>query len=141
VLEVIPERLTFDDNLFDCRHRIQHVDVAKTLPAETAQRPAQFLCLPAHDMFAKVPLGTALVARLAELFRHIQDNRHWDHMILPRQRHQRLARLWLHVGGVDDGQAASSEPFGGDELEHIKRVNGGRLIVFVVGHQSAAEVG
>ena len=62
-------------------------------------------------------------------------------MILPRQRDQRLARFRLRVGGVDHGQATGGQAFGSDELEHIEGVVCCGLVVLVVGHQAATEVG
>ena len=62
-------------------------------------------------------------------------------MELPRQGYEWLARLGLHVGGVHDGQPPGSQPLGRDEVQHLKGVVGGGLIVLVVADQPAALVG
>ena len=49
-----------------------------------------------------------------------------------RQLDQRLARLRLHVGGVDDRQAAGGQTLGGDEVQRLEGVAGRRLVVLVV---------
>ena len=60
---------------------------------------------------------------------------------LSRQRDQRLARLGLHVGGIDDREQAAREPLRRDEVQHLEGVTGRRLVVLVVGDQAAARVG
>ena len=47
----------------------------------------------------------------------------------------------LHVRGVDDRQRPPASRFARDEVQHLKRIFGGGLVVFVVGDQAPAEVG
>ena len=57
------------------------------------------------------------------------------------KRDQRFARLSLHVRRIDDGQLACRQSFGRDEVQHLERVFGRRLIVLVIGNKRAAKVG
>jgi hypothetical protein len=61
-------------------------------------------------------------------------------VVLPGELDQRLAGLRLHIGSVDRGQAAQSEPLGGDEVQHLKGVARGRLVVRIVADQAPAGV-
>src|SRR5262249_10383131 len=71
----------------------------------------------------------------------IQHQRHRDHVILARQCDQRLACLHLHVGSVDDGQLSGRKPFRSDKVQDLESFFGCSLVVLVIRHQGAAEVG
>jgi hypothetical protein len=58
----------------------------------------------------------------------------------PRQIHQRLPGLRLHIRRVDHGQPTSGQPLAGDVVQHVERVTGDRLVVLIPTHQAPAEI-
>ena len=52
-----------------------------------------------------------------------------------RELDERLPRLGLDVGGVDDGQPPAREPLRRDEVQHLEGVLRRRLVVLVVGDE------
>src|SRR5205085_5494958 len=114
-------------------------DMAKTFTLKTAQRTAQLLALVAHDVRPEGALGTLAVALLTELLRQVEHDGHRQTVILTRQRHERLARLCLHIRGIHDRAAPSRQALGGNEAQDLKGVPGGRLVVFIITDQTAAD--
>ena len=62
-------------------------------------------------------------------------------MIFLGELEQRLSRLRLDVGGVDDRQPTGFQAFGGDQMQHLKGRRRGVLGILVIGHQGATHVG
>ena len=91
-------------------------------------------------MDAEIAVGAALVALEADALRQIEDEGDGQGMIFAGKGDQRLARLRLDVGGVDDGQLHALKPLGGDEVKQRESVFGRGLIVLVVGDESSAEI-
>ena len=54
-------------------------------------------------------------------------------VILPGERYQRLTRLWLYAGGVNDGKAAGAQTCIRNEVEHCKSVGRCGLVGGVIG--------
>nr|WP_276602773.1 hypothetical protein [Nannocystis pusilla] len=119
----------------------QHVHVTKTLALQLAQRLAQQAALLADQRRSERTIAALLRPLEAHLRRHVEHDRHRHRVLLARQRQHRLARLGLHVGRVDHRQQPAVEPLAGDREQQLERVAGRLLIVLVVGHQAAAEVG
>src|SRR5215472_2244150 len=82
--------------------------VPKTLTFQAANGPSQLCRLIPHDVGPKLAVSTRLIALLAQLFGQVEDDRNREHMKLSGQLDQRLTRLWLHIGRINDG-----EPSGG----------------------------
>ena len=116
--------------------------MAEALALEPAQRAAELRGLVADDVRAEVAVGP--LARCARGRRRsgrsstIATGSTW---CSPASVDERLARLGLHVGRVDDGEPAAREPLAGDVVQHLEGVVGRGLVVLVVGDQAAAEVG
>ena len=72
--------------------------------SEAAQRAAQLAALVADDVRAEVAVRPRAVALLADALGQVEHDRDRQHVVLARQRDERLARLGLHVRRVDDGQ-------------------------------------
>ena len=124
----------------DLLRRVQHVHGAEPFAAQTAQPAAELAALAAEHVRAEVPVRPARVPLRAELLRQVEHDRGRQHVVLAGQHDQLAAGFGLHVGGVDDGQAAGLEALAGDELQHLERGRRGGLVVLVVGDQAAAEV-
>ena len=88
--------------------------------------------LAANGMSATSTIHPGTVALLTNVFRQIEDDRHWQGMVLAGQSDQRLSRLRLHVRGVDDRQSASCEPFRGDIVQNLESIICRVLIVLVI---------
>ena len=78
---------------------------------QSAQRAPQLLRLIAHDVRPEVAVRRVAVPLVAELLRQVEHDRDRQDVILARQLDQRLARLRLHVGGVDHRQLARASRF------------------------------
>ena len=115
--------------------------MAKTFTLEMAQRASQLLALVAYDVRPKGALRTLAVAFLTELLGQVEHDGHWQAVILTRQRYERLARLRLDIRGVHDREASSRQALGSDEAQDLKGVPGGRLVVFIIRDQTAADIG
>ena len=120
---------------------LDDVREAEALLLQVAQRAAQVPCLAADDVRAEGAVRTRGVARLAGRLGRVDDDRGREQVVLAGDPHERLAGLLLDVGGVDDRQPAAGEPPGRDLVQHRERVLGRVLVVGVVGHERAAEVG
>ena len=111
VLQVIPERLPLDLGRLYFFRRMQHVNMAKSFTLQIPQGPAQLLRLLANDVWPEIRGPGRFRFRSWQSFsgrsKTIATGRQW---ILPRQRHDRLARFRLHVGRVDDHQFPGGQP-------------------------------
>jgi hypothetical protein len=90
--------------------RAQDVDVPKPLPLQTAQAPPELHRLVSHDVRPERAVRPGLVPLVAHVLRQPQHDRHRQHVVLPRQLDQRLARLRLHVRRVDHRQQPPRQP-------------------------------
>ena len=90
----------------DLLRRLQDEDVPEALVLEAAQRAPHLLRLLAHDVRPELPVGAAGVALVADALGQREHDRDRQAVELARERHQRLARLGLHVGRVDDRELA-----------------------------------
>jgi hypothetical protein len=114
--------------------------VAESLVLQVAERSPQRLGVLAGHVRSEGPIGPSLVALVAELVGKVQDDRHREAVVLPRERDDGLARLRLHVRGVDDRDLAGGETLLRDEIEHVEGVVGRGLAVLVVRDEAAAIV-
>ena len=89
-------------------------------------------------MRAKLAVGAADVAILAEPLRKIKDDGNGKQMVLARQLDQRLSRLRLHVCGINHGELAAAQPLAHNGMKQIECIIGRRLVVLVVRDQGAA---
>ena len=94
----------------------------------------------AQHMRPEAPVRPARVARRAGGLGQVQDDRHRQHVMLPGQLDERLARARLDAGRVDNGQPPGRQPLARDEVQHVEGVGGGGLVAAVVADQPAAEV-
>jgi hypothetical protein len=148
LLAIVPERLALDlrhlvdQPLASARLRVeaQAMHVPESLAIQVSQRSAHLNNLVANDVAAKIPVGAAFIAFVADAIGHIQHNRHGQHIMLPRQLHQRLARLRLHVRRVNHRKQPARQPLGGHVFQHVKRVPGRLLAVLVIADQPPAKV-
>ena len=137
---VRPSRLPLDNRRFDIVRRAEHGDVPEPLFAQVFERAAELFALAADYMRSEGPVGPVAVAVLAEPLRQIEDDRRCQHVVLACQRDQRLPGLRLHVRRIDHGQPSRRQSLRSDELQHLERVLGSRLIVLVVGDKTAEEI-
>ena len=129
-----PEALARDRgrvDLFDGRKR---PDIAQSLSLQTAHRPTQLLGLLAHDVGTEVAVRSGTVALLRYALRQVEDDRHRQHVVRAGELDQRLARLGLHVRGVDHRELHRRQALGSDEVQQLERVLRGGLVVRVIGH-------
>ena len=120
----------------------EHEDVAEALAPEAAQRAAQLLQLLPDDVRAEVAVRPRAVALLAELLRAGRGRSRPAGS--GTRRPARPAACAPPAGRSSRrrpsaGRAASR--LRRDEVQHLEGVVGRRLVVLVVGHQAAAEVG
>jgi hypothetical protein len=118
----------------------QHVHVAEAFPLEVGQGAAQLAPVLGNHVAAEVAVGAGCVAVLAQPFGHVEHNGHGQAVEFAGQLHERLAAFGLHVGGVHDGEQTRVEPLADDEVQQLKGVGAGGLVVFVVRHHAAAGV-
>ncbi len=130
----------FDGGRFHFLRSFQHEDVAESFFAEAAQGAPQLRVLLADHVRAEVALVTQPIALLTELFRHVQNNGDREAVVLPGEGDERLARFRLHIGCVDDCQAAQSQPLRRDKVQDLEGVLRHPLVVLLVTYQRAAGV-
>lgn len=119
----------------------QDVDLAEALTLQAAQRTAQLPAVALDHVAGHVgTVRPGRVAREADLFGQVEDDRDGQHIVLPGQLHQLAAALRLDVGGVDDGQPSRGQALARDVVKDVEGVPAGALVVLVVGDESAAEV-
>lgn len=61
-------------------------------------------------------------------------------MKLPPELYDRLPRFALHIRRIDHHQLARSQPLRRDKVQHFESVIRRRLVVFIIRHESTAEV-
>ena len=137
---VVVEAGPDDRRRVDLVRRLENVYDAEALALQPAQPAAQHVTLPAQHVWAEVAVRARGVALGADPLREVEHDGDREHVVLPGERDQVLARLGLHVGGVDDGQAPGREALTGDVVQHVEGVTAGALVVHVVGDEAAAEV-
>jgi hypothetical protein len=98
------------------------------------------LLLP-DDVRAERAIGRDPIPFLADALGQVEHDRDRQAVVLPRQSHQRLAGGLLDVRRVDDGEAPRRQALRRDQVQHLEGVGRSRLVVLVVGHEAAAEVG
>ena len=99
---------------FDFFQRLQDMDMAKTLPVQSAQRTMQLLRLLANDVRAEIPVGARLVPVMGDMLWQIQNDSHGQAVKLASDLDECLSRFRLHIGGIDHREFASRQP-----LAHI----------------------
>ncbi len=109
VLLVVPERLALDLDAVDVLG-LEHPDVAEALAPETLDRALEVQPLAAQDVRPELAVGPLPVALLADPLRDVEHDRDRQHVVLARERDERLPRVLLDVRGVDDRQPAGGEP-------------------------------
>ena len=91
-------------------------------------------------MRAEIPICAVPIPLLAEFLREVKYQRNREHVELARKLNQRFAPVLLHVRGVDGREPSQGKPLSGNEVENLKRIACDRLLVFVVGNQTATEI-
>ena len=140
MLQIVPERLSFDDYIINFFRRREFEDVPKAFSLQVANRPAQLLALLPDHVRSKVAIGSISVAILTESLREIEDKGDGYHVILTRQSYEWLTCLRLNVGRVNDSKLARLEPLGPDKVQHLKSCISRCLIILVIGNQTTAEI-
>src|SRR5436309_2926013 len=106
--------------------------MAELLSLEVAKGTPELLALLAYNVRAEVPVRAVTVPVVAESFRKVEHDGDGQDVILTRQRDERLARLRLHVGRVNDCEPPGRKPLRGDEMQHLECVLCRSLIILVV---------
>ena len=122
VLAIVPQRLPLDDGRVDFLLRLEHVHVPEAFAPQAAKRPMQLAPLVANDVRTEVTIGSGSVPLVADALGQIQDDRDGEHVILARQRNERLARLGLDVRRIDDSQLGAGQASRGDEVQRRESV-------------------
>src|SRR4051794_16895268 len=92
-------------------------------------------------MRTKLTIWPGYVAVLAKPLRQIKDNGDSEDVVFASQLDERFARFGLHIGSVDHGQLAACQPLADDRAEQVECISRCRLVIFLVGDQTSAEVG
>src|SRR5712691_3381275 len=59
---------------------------------------------------AEIPVGAGPVAFVAHTFRHVEDNRDGQHVVVPSESDQRLSRFGLNVCRVNHCESCTGQP-------------------------------
>ncbi len=137
---IVPHPFAHDGGAIDFLRRAQQVDTAEAFRLQVAERTSQLPGLLRYHVRSEGTIGARAVAFLAQLHGHVEYDGNREHVVLARERDERLPRLGLHVGGVDHGEEAAFESLRDDVVQQLERRTGGRLVVLVVGYESAAVV-
>ena len=79
---MVGEQFLPDDGCFrDLADTVEHVDLAKALPAQTPQRPAQLIPLTPDHLGPEGSIGTCGVSLHTDLLRHVEHNRYRQHVM------------------------------------------------------------
>ncbi len=89
---VVPHALPLDHHGLDLLWRREHGDVAKAFALQLAERLAELGDVLASDVLTEASILPLRVARVAELGRQVEDDGHGQHVLLARERDERLAR-------------------------------------------------
>ncbi len=112
----------------------------EALAPEALHGSAELAALVAQHVRAEVAVRARGVAFGTHRVRYIEHDCHGEGVVSLRERDERLACLWLDVGGVDDGELACLQALAGDEVKDVERGVRHRLAVLVVADQAATEV-
>ncbi len=121
-LAIVPQRLPGDDGRVDFFLRLEHVHVPEAFAPQPAKRPTQLAPLVANDVGTEVTIGSGSIPLVADALGQIQDDRDGEHVVLPRKRNERLARLGLDVRRIDDSQLGAGQASPGDEVQRGESV-------------------
>jgi hypothetical protein len=91
-------------------------------------------------MLAEIAIRALAVPRQAQFFRNVEYDRRQKNVVPAREVDQAFASFRLDVGGVDRNQTPSREAHTRDIMEHVERVFGCGLVIFVVRDDAAASV-
>jgi hypothetical protein len=89
-------------------------------------------------MRTKITVWPLTIALVAQLLGQIEDNCYEQAVILSCQGKQWLTRIGLHIRGISNGQLPCSKAFARDEVQYLKGIIGGMLIVLIVRDQTSA---
>jgi hypothetical protein len=67
-------------------------------------------------------IGSGPIPVVADALGQIQDDRDGEHVVLPRECHERLARLGQDVRRIDDSQLGAGQTSPGDEVQRRESV-------------------
>ncbi len=115
--------------------------MAEAFSVELAERAAELLHLLAHHVRAEGTVRAVAVALPADLLRDVEHDGDGKHVELARDRHQGLARLGLHIRGVDHGEQPAGQALSHDEVQELERITRRGLVVLVIGDQATACIG
>src|SRR5690554_8188898 len=93
------------------------MDDPKTLATKVFKRLLHIAALIANNMTAEVAVVSLLVALPASPLRNIEHDRHRQHVVFSRERHQRTPRAWLHIGRVDHRHQPALKTLLGDKIQ------------------------
>jgi hypothetical protein len=133
VLQIVPERLALDDHVLNLFRRREFEDVPKAFALQVAKRSAQLLALLPDHVWSKIAISAAFVSILAKSLREIEYNGDRYYVILARQSYERLTRLHLNVGRINDSEPAGLEPLGADKVQDLKSRICRCLIILIIG--------
>ena len=140
VAQIVGQALADHLRRLDLLDPAQGVHDPETLALQTPQAAPQLVVVPSDDTLAEVPVGPRLVARHGHRHRHVEHDRHRQHVVRPRELDELAAGLARDVRRVDDREPAGGEPLACDVAEHVEGVLRRVLIVLVVAHHPATHI-
>ena len=114
--------------------------MAEALPLQPASERSHLAPLLTNHMRAEVPVGSSTVALLAELLRQVEYDGHRQHVDSRASSTSGLRASGCDIRGVYHCQIAARQALGRDGVQDLEGVLGGRLVVFIVGDEPAAEI-
>jgi hypothetical protein len=94
----------------------------------------------AHHMWAKVAIGSGVIAIMTDALGYVDHDRNGQTVILASELHQRLTVFCPNVGRINDGQQTSRQTFAGQVMKHVERIARCLLIVFIVGDPASERI-
>ena len=79
----------------------------------------------------EIPIGAGPVAFVAHTFRHVEDNRDGQHVVLASESDKRLSRFGLNVCRVNHCESCTGQPPSGRDSEPTSGPRNARFIVTV----------
>jgi hypothetical protein len=110
------------------------MDVPEAFALQPSQRAPQLLRLIADHMRAEVSVRPGTIPLLAKLLREVEDKGNWQNVELASKSNQWLARVRLHIGGVDGRKPPQGQPLAGNEVKNLEGIAGDSLVVLAVGN-------
>src|SRR5690606_9238614 len=101
---IVPQGDASENRRVDLLRRVKDEHVPKALALQAVHSAAKLGELLADDGGAKLPIAATLIAIAAGLLGQVEHDGDREDVILPREPHERLPRLALHVGGVDNSE-------------------------------------